>query len=69
MKPSNPFEWFVSLLVMIGSINWGLVAAAHFNLVTFLFGDGSMLTRVVYGLVGLAGAIMLINTLKCCSSD
>ena len=43
----------------IGCINWGLVAIANFNLVEFLFGDGTMLTRIVYILVLLAGLIQL----------
>jgi uncharacterized membrane protein YuzA (DUF378 family) len=46
-------------LVVVGALNWGLVAVAHFDLVAALFGMGfgevSPLTTVVYGLVGLAG--------------
>lgn len=47
-------------LVIIGALNWGLVALAQFDLVAELFGLGfgetNAATRVVYGLVGLAGA-------------
>ena len=46
-------------LVVVGALNWGLVAVAHFDLVAALFGmsfgEVSPLTTVVYGLVGLAG--------------
>jgi|GEM_PF-1073992 len=42
------------VLMVIGAINWGLVALFGFNLVTFLFGD-TFLTPLVYILVGLAG--------------
>jgi uncharacterized membrane protein YuzA (DUF378 family) len=45
-------------LVIVGGLNWGLVAIAEFDLVATLagldFGETSTLTRVVYGLVGLA---------------
>lgn len=46
-------------LVVVGAVNWGLVAVARFDLVAALFGmhfgEVSPLTAVVYGLVGLAG--------------
>ena len=42
------------LLVIIGAINWGLVGLFEFNLVDFLFGEGSILSRIVYVLVGIA---------------
>ena len=43
------------ILVIIGAINWGLVGLFEFNLVDFLFGAGSILARIVYSLVGIAG--------------
>ena len=42
---------------IIGCINWGLVGLLNFNLVEYLFGDGSLLTRIVYILVMVAGLI------------
>ena len=36
---------------IIGCINWGLVGIFNFNLVEYLFGDESALTRIVYVLV------------------
>jgi hypothetical protein len=46
-------------LVVVGALNWGLVAVARFDLVAALFGlsfgEVSALTAVVYGLVGVAG--------------
>ena len=45
------------VLTIIGAVNWGLVGLSDFNLVTFLLGDTSMLTRAVYTLVGIAGLI------------
>ena len=40
---------------IIGCVNWGLVGLLNFNLVEYLFGDGSLLTRIVYILVMIAG--------------
>lgn len=44
---------------IIGCINWGLVGLFNFNLVEFLFGDGTVLTRIVYVLVLISGLIQL----------
>ena len=45
-------------LVIVGGLNWGLVAVAEFDLVAALvglqFGETNALSRAVYGLVGLA---------------
>lgn len=41
------------LLLLIGGINWGLVGAFNYNLVSTFLGDASTVTRVIYGLVGL----------------
>jgi len=44
-------------LNIIGAINWGLVGLFNFNLVEYLLGDGSLITRIVYILVMVAGLI------------
>lgn len=46
-------------IAVVGCINWGLVGIFNFNLVEFLFGDGTILTRVVYTLVAIAGLVTL----------
>lgn len=42
------------LLVIVGGLNWGLVGLFGFDLVAAIFGDASMLSRIVYILVGLS---------------
>lgn len=42
-------------LVIIGAINWLLVGLFEFNLVDAIFGSLSVITRIIYTLVGLAG--------------
>jgi len=46
-------------LVIIGAINWGLIGLFDFNLVDTLFGIDSMLSKIVYILVGLSGIISI----------
>lgn len=43
------------VLVIIGAINWGLVGIFNFNLVEMIFGSISILTRIIYILVGISG--------------
>lgn len=53
------------ILAGIGAVNWGLVALAEFDLVATIFGldfgETNAATRVVYGLVGLAGLWVLVR--------
>ena len=54
---SKPLYWIALVLVIVGAVNWGLVGLAQFDLVAALFGgQEAVLSRVVYSLVGLAGA-------------
>ena len=48
------------VLVIIGAINWGLIALFQFDLVASIFGgQDAGLSRLIYGLVGLSGLICL----------
>lgn len=53
------------ILLVVGGLNWGLVAAAHFDLVAAIFGmkfgQTSILSSVVYGLVGLAALYQAVS--------
>ncbi len=52
-----PVDMLALILSIVGSLNWGLVALFRFDLVAWLFGgQTAFLSRVVYGLVALAGA-------------
>lgn len=52
------FDLLAAVLVLVGGLNWGLVAVARFDLVAWIFGldfgQTDVASRVVYGLVGLA---------------
>ncbi|MGL4521970.1 MAG: DUF378 domain-containing protein [Bacilli bacterium] len=48
------------VLVIVGALNWGLIALFDFNLVATLFGGNtSFLSRLTYGLVGLSGILCI----------
>jgi uncharacterized protein len=57
------------ILTIVGGVNWGLVGFADFDLVAALFGDGSMLARAVYGLVGLSALYQILPLTKALQID
>lgn len=43
-------------LVIVGAINWGLIGFFQFDLISTIFGgESSIISRIIYALVGLAG--------------
>lgn len=44
----------VLILLIVGGLNWGLIALFNFDLVAWLFGTMTLLSRIVYGLVGIS---------------
>ena len=45
------------VFTIIGAINWGLIGIFDFDLVATIFGDMTLLSRIVYTIVGIAGLI------------
>ncbi|MDD3341780.1 MAG: DUF378 domain-containing protein [Bacilli bacterium] len=45
------------VFTIIGAINWGLIGFLDMNLVTSLFGDMTLLSRIIYCIVGVCGLI------------
>jgi uncharacterized membrane protein YuzA (DUF378 family) len=60
-------DLLAATLLIVGGLNWGLVAIAEFDLVAWLFGEDfgttNAVTRVVYGLVGLAAVYGIASLL------
>ncbi|MCB9802907.1 DUF378 domain-containing protein [Candidatus Nomurabacteria bacterium] len=59
MNKLSALDWVALVLVIVGGLNWGLVGFFKFDLVATIFGDMSMLSRIVYDLVGLSGLYLL----------
>jgi len=55
MNIQSIVKWVVLFLIIIGALNWGLVGAFHYNAIAAIFGDVSIVTRIIYILVGIAG--------------
>lgn len=55
-------KWFdnTSLtLVIIGAVNWLLVGIFRFDLVAWIFGNLSWLSRIIYTIIGLSGLYLI----------
>lgn len=46
-------------LTIIGAVNWGLIGFFRFDLVAFIFGNMSWLSRIIYALVGICGLYLI----------
>ena len=61
------------ILVVIGGLNWGLVAInANYDVVAAVLGAGSIIARIVYALVGISAiylAVMHKKDCKCCEAS
>lgn len=49
------------VLVLAGALNWGLVGLFHFDLVAALLGDATLLSRLVYTVIGAAGLFQVLQ--------
>lgn len=56
---SKGMDYTLLTLVIIGAVNWGLIGFFRFDLVAFLFGDMSWLSRIVYAMVGIGGLYLI----------
>lgn len=46
-------------IAIVGAVNWGLIGIFRFDLVAFIFGDMSWVSRIIYTLVGLCGLYLV----------
>ena len=53
------FDYFALTVAIIGATNWGLIGFFKFDLVAFLFGDLTVLSRIVYAIVGICGLYLI----------
>lgn len=57
-------------LVIVGAINWGLIGFFKFNLISTIFGgETSIISRIIYAIVGIAGLYSITTYSKMNSND
>lgn len=60
----SAIDWVGMTLLIIGGLNWGFVGLFNFDLVAFLFGEMSALSRIVYVVVGLSALYAIYTSSK-----
>ncbi len=52
-------DYTILTIAIIGAINWGLVGFFKLDLIALLFGDMSLISRIIYAVVGLCGLYLI----------
>ena len=60
MNKLSTLDWIAIILVIVGGLNWGLVGILNFDLVAAILGDMSVLSRIVYTVVGLCSVYVAV---------
>lgn len=60
MNRLSALDWVAVVILVIGGLNWGLVGLFGFDLVAAIFGDMSVLTRIIYVLVGVSAVYVAV---------
>lgn len=60
----NAVDWISMALLIVGGVNWGLVGLFNFDLVATLFGEMSLVSRIVYAVVGLSALYTIYTSSK-----
>lgn len=52
------------ILIIIGALNWAMVGIFNFDLVTMLFGEMSLVSRIIYVVIGFAAIVSIATTFR-----
>ncbi len=52
------------IFIIIGALNWGLVGFMNIDAVALLFGEMSVLSRIIYGIIGISAILSLISSYR-----
>jgi uncharacterized membrane protein YuzA (DUF378 family) len=58
---TNSIKLIMYALLLIGSLNWGLVGLFGFDLIASVLGKMSVLSRLVYAIIGLSAFYELLS--------
>lgn len=63
MQNLTSFNLIAFIILVVGGINWGSIALFNVDLVSLVFGELTLTSRIVYGLVGISAVYLLLSTL------
>lgn len=53
------------ILTLLGALNWGLIGLFGFNLVAAIFGDMTVLARIIYSVIGVSAIVTTLTMHQC----
>ena len=56
---SKALDYTALVIAVIGAVNWGLIGLFRLDLVAMIFGQMSLISRIIYVLVGICGLYLL----------
>ena len=54
----------LAIVCLIGALNWGLVGFFGFDLIAALFGPMTLISRLIYSLVGISAILLIVLSIK-----
>ncbi|MEN6341101.1 MAG: DUF378 domain-containing protein [Methanospirillum sp.] len=63
MRTYSALYWIALVLTVIGGLVWGIVGLINLNVIEAAFGAGTIVTRVIYVIVGLAALYLIAAAL------
>jgi len=48
-------DYIVMILIIVGAVNWGLIGFFGLDIVAFIFGSMSLISRILYAVIGVCG--------------
>lgn len=61
----NILKYVAYALVIIGALNWGMIGLFGFDLVAAVFGDMTLLSRIIYSIIGVSAVITALTMHQC----
>ena len=61
----NVLRYTAYILTLIGALNWGLVGIFGFDLVASIFGDMTVMSRILYSLIGISAIVTALTVHHC----
>ena len=59
MMAKSGLDYTALTIAIIGAISWGLIGLFRFDIITYIFGEMTVLTRLIYAAVGLCGLYLI----------
>lgn len=61
----NVLRYTAYVLTLIGALNWGLVGIFGFDLVAAIFGDMTIMSRILYSVIGISAIVTALTIHQC----